>query len=418
MKILRRLSILLSLIFIAHLVVAVVSRNGIVQDDAESYTLIGRNLAQGNGFVFEAGRAVTSWRAPAYPYFLSFVFRMFHDSYFAARIAQAFLWTVTSLIVFFLARVTVGVRYSLLACALTGFNPTFLGFTGVLYSESLFICLFVLSVLGICHLHTRRKLWVALLAGCAVGLSVLTRSTALILVPALWTMFVVHRCKRPVWPYLVATLTAILVVGTWTARNWEVHHRLILVESNAGLNLFHGSRPYLPWVFMWKALEQVKADPELHRLTDGRSEGDACAALQKAALASIVAHPLYMLSRVPGKAFDFWLPDFFVPENVRAGSYCETCRRAYIPVSIVTASWFLLIALAAGIFIFRNCGQWYVVLFVAIGALYTIPHLIVYGASRYHEPLTVLLTILSAPVIGAIALRGRSPGLARPESRY
>jgi 4-amino-4-deoxy-L-arabinose transferase-like glycosyltransferase len=403
-----RLSILLSIIFIAHLIVAVVSRNGIIQDDAESYTLIGRNLAHGNGFVFEAGRTPTSWRAPAYPCFLSLIFRMFHDSYFAARIAQAFLWTVTSLMVFFVARVTVGVRYSPLVCALTGFNPTFLGLTGVLYSESLLICFFVLSVLGICYLHTSRKLWVALLCGCAVGLSILTRSTALILIPALWTMFVVRRFKPPVWPYLVATLTAVLMVGIWTARNWEVHHRFILVESNAGLNLFHGSRPYLPPIFIWKALERVKADPELHRLTDGKSEGDACAALQKAALASIATHPLRMISRVPGKAFDFWLPDFFVPGNVRAGSYCEACRLAYIPISIITAFWFILIALAAGFYIFKNRRQWYVLLFVVIGVLYTIPHLIVYGASRYHEPLTVLLTVLSAPVVGAIVLRGRS----------
>jgi hypothetical protein len=212
-------------------------------------------------------------------------------------------------------------------------------------------------------------------------------------------MFVVRRFKRPVLPYLAATSTAVLIISLWTVRNWEVHHTFILVESNAGLNLFHGTRPYAPAIFVWKALERVKADPELHRLTDGKSEGESYAALQKAALTSIAAHPLQVILRIPGKALDFWLPDFFVPGNVRAGSYCEACRHAYIPVAILNAAWFLVIGLAAAWCIIHNWGLWYVTLFSVIGVLYTIPHLIVYGASRYHEPLTALLIVLAAPVL-------------------
>lgn len=76
----------------AHLAVAILSRHGVIKDDSESYVLIGTNLAQGHGYVFERGARPTAWRGPGYPVMLAGIFKLTHNSYEAVRFVQAFLW--------------------------------------------------------------------------------------------------------------------------------------------------------------------------------------------------------------------------------------------------------------------------------------------------------------------------------------
>jgi len=51
---------------------------------------------------------------------------------------------------------------------------------------------------------------------------------------------------------LLATLVGFLVVGTWTMRNFTLHGRFVLVESNVGYNLYVGNSPDTPIPFGWK----------------------------------------------------------------------------------------------------------------------------------------------------------------------
>ena len=97
------------------------------------------------------------------------------------------------------------------------------------------------------------------------------------------------------------------------------------------------------------------------------------------------------------KAFDFWLPDFFTAGNLRAGSYCEYCKKFYLPTLwfyVLAFPWLLFCTVSYAIETrTRRITQ------LVIGALvlYTLPHTIIYGASRYHEPLTVLVIVFALP---------------------
>jgi 4-amino-4-deoxy-L-arabinose transferase-like glycosyltransferase len=394
----RSVAWLLGAIFCCHLLVAGISYRGKIQDDAESYVLIGGNLSQGYGFVFEKGGRPTSWRAPGYPFELAAVFSLFGVDFTAARAANALCWTLTAAVILLLALRTVGSESAILAAALVGFSPTFLGFTGLLWSESLFILLFTTAVLGIFSLAGRPSLSSCLLTGIALGAAILTRSTAIVLFPALW--IVLWRSKgKLLLSAALASFCALGIVGSWTARNWYVHHAFIPVESNTGYNLFAGQQPDTPIPFAWKVLKNYRQSARYRALTENKTESEQNAALQRAAIGDIMARPGRSVLLALGKVFDFWLPDFFIPANVRAGSYGPQFQGFAAPVLVLTCSFFLIVVAAALYTGIRGRDLWYVQGIALICILYTVPHAIVYGASRYHEPLTPLLIVLAAPAL-------------------
>lgn len=399
----RRLVAVLFAVFLVHVLAAVLSRNGLVRDDAESYVLLGRNLSEGAGYVFERGGHPTSWRAPGYPVFLAGIFWTSNalglgaQQLLLARLAHAALWVLTAYCVYRLALHSVGERDGLVAAGTAGFYPCFIGFTGLMWSESLFTCLFMGAVLAVSALGERKPVWYWLGTGVLLGAAVLTRSTAIVLLPAVALLAWLRKKERSFEAAAIITVAAVLVVGAWSARNHAVHGRFILVESNAGFNLYAGNRPTTPIPFAWRSLDTVHLDPEYQRLTAGTSEGEAHAALTAAGKQHMLARPLRTAVLAVTKTIDFWLPDFFVARNVNSGALGAAYRRYWIPILPLTALSFLVVTVAAARHMLTRLSAWYVRFSAAIIALYTLPHAIVFGVSRHHLPLMPLIIVLAAP---------------------
>jgi 4-amino-4-deoxy-L-arabinose transferase-like glycosyltransferase len=329
---------------------------------------------------------------------LAGVFWLSGGSLLAARFASAFLWMSTAFLTFCLGRRLVGERGALLAAGIVGLSPELLGLTGLLWSENLFVPLFVASLLAIERRRDASAGWLtALGTGLLIGAAVLTRSSAVILIPLLWLTAVVGAAPRAqLGRTLAATLVAVAVIGAWSARNTRLQGRFILVESNMGLNLYLGNSPDTPIPFAWKKWETLPRDARFRALNRG-SEGERYTALSRAATDEIKAHPLRTLALAGGKAFDFWLPDFFISRNVRAGSFGPAYRGLSTPVLIVTVTLFLVFIGAALRGAARQPRAFATAFTVATLTLYTLPHMLVYGASRYHTPLMPLIVILAAP---------------------
>ncbi|MBW3623199.1 MAG: glycosyltransferase family 39 protein [Armatimonadetes bacterium] len=401
--------VLLALVLCAHLLVAWVSRNGLIQDDSESYVLLARNLVQGNGYVFEPGQVPTAWRAPGYVVLMSAVFRVAGESLMAVRVVHAFLWVLTTLFVYLLARKTVGPRAAFWAAGITGFYPEFLGFTGLIWSENLFICLFVAALYGLTFLREKRPLALYAGIGILLGAAILTRSTAVVLLPVIGFMVFYRGYKADTALRAgVVTVVTLLIVGSWTVRNWNLHHQFILVESNVGYNLYVGYRPDTPIPFAWKKLHTARHEDDYLGLVDGKTEGEQYATLKKAALEEIKARPLRSLALAVGKTFDFWLPDFFIARNIQSGAFGPGYSSFWIPVLILSVSTSLVVYLASLRFLLRKPAEWYIPVFLLLLALYTLPHSLVYGASRYRLPLIPVLILMAAPVLMNLYDRVRS----------
>lgn len=264
----RAVWMLLGVVLAAHLTVAWVSHDGVIQDDAEECVLLGRNLAAGHGYVFEPGRLPTSWRAPGYPFFLAVLFWLTDGSLAAARVASALLWTVTALLTHLLARRLTGQSSALFAAALAGLSPELVGLTGLLWSETLFTCLFLAAVWAMARWRTDRPSWWAAAAiGGLIGAAALTRSTAVILVPVLWFCAItsqVPATRRARAGLLakagLATTLGMVVVGAWSMRNFNEHGHFILVESNVGFNLYLGHSHDTPMPFAWRKASRLDQD--------------------------------------------------------------------------------------------------------------------------------------------------------------
>lgn len=396
----QRLRRVLLVVFSLHLLVALLSWRGLIKDDAESYVVIGRNLAQGNGFVFEAGRTPTAWRAPGYPVFLAGIFWLTNGSLLAARLAQAFLWTLTAFVTYALGRRFLRPDTALIAAALAGLYPELLGMSGLLWSESVFVPLFLGAIYAAFCNADKPQIKLTVLTGILIGLAILTRSTALILIPFVWFAALTKgKTGAASLHAALVTVLAVGITGCWTARNFAVLGEPILVESNTGYNLYVGNQPDTPVPFAWRRAEKLPDDAQYQSLIANKNEAERYTTLTQFSLAEMKTHPMRELKLAIGKTFDFWLPDFFIALNVKAGAFGTSYVKAWPAVALVTISAYFVMLFAAMKRGWATRRTWETRAIMFILALYTLPHLLVYGASRYHLPLLTLLFLLAAPTL-------------------
>jgi 4-amino-4-deoxy-L-arabinose transferase-like glycosyltransferase len=378
---------------LVHSCVALLSRNGLIRDDAESYVLLARHLSDGYGFVFEKGGHATSWRAPGYPLFLAAILHLSDNSLLAARCVQAVLWLVTCYCTYRLAARTVGEKDALLAAGGVGLFPSLVGLTGLVWSESLFICLFMATVLGMSYLREKKSVGYWVIMGLLLGASVLTRSTAVVLLPV--TAYFAGPSRRKA--AAIVAVASMLVIAPWCARNYLVHGRFILVESNAAFNLYVGNRPSTPIPLAWRSVDTVYSDPEYQRLTDGKTEGEAYRTLMDAAERHMLERPLRTALLFASKTLDFWMPDVFLAGNLRSGAFGVLYRPYWIGALAVSVLGWLVVMVAAVRHFLTRRKAWHVQFFLAILVLYTLPHSVIFGTTRHHLPLMPLLIIMAAP---------------------
>ena len=392
----RRLLSILVLSFMVHLTFALIASHGLVQDDAPSYRDLGRNLAHGQGFVFSPGAQPTAWRAPAYPLFLGAIFKMTGDSETVARAANALLWVGTTACVAVIAFQLMEPSAALLACALVAFFPEFIGLSGLLYSESLSIFLFMASLAALVALAVQRRWSLAILAGVLLGCCILSRSTFVVL-PFLIVLAGFFGLLKRTQAIVVAVL-ALALMGCWTVRNYRLLHLFIPVESNSTLNLFMGSRPYAPMPFTIRVVKLIAADPEWRSIVT-LSPAQQYTAFGKASTRDIRRNPGRFALLGISKAIDFWTPDYFVARNFTSGSFGEQFKSIWKLVLFVTVTSFLVVWSAALVTIVRERRSRVVQFAVLLLIAYTLPHCIVYGASKYHLPLTPIGCMLAAPAL-------------------
>jgi 4-amino-4-deoxy-L-arabinose transferase-like glycosyltransferase len=414
----RDLLIAAGVVLLVNATVALLAADGVILNDAESYVLLGRHLAANQGYVFEAGRVPTSWRAPGYPVFLGLLFWLSSGSLLVARLAQAGLSTASAALAWRLARRQLGEREALWTGTLVGLYPELAGFSGMLWSESLFLVLFLAALLLILNaiMDVRGRVW-ALAAGLVLGLAILTRSTSVVLLPVLaFAVRLAHARRLAARRALTVAVVALAITGSWSARNYLVHGRFMLVESNATFNLFVGNNPLTPTPFAWRAVE-ICAQNGCFADMDGLSEAESYSQIGKRARDYISGHLGLTALRALGKGMDFWLPDFFVARNMSRGVLGSWLTPIWPGFLALTVTCYLLTMVAGlrGLWRARASREGQLCFLVLV--LYTLPHCLVYGASRYHVPLLPLLILFATPDLRewSVALwRGLRKIIVRP----
>jgi 4-amino-4-deoxy-L-arabinose transferase-like glycosyltransferase len=209
-------------------------------NDEAYYATLARLISRGEGFVrpgefFGEGLSVpTAERAPLYPLALAGLAELGVTGG-DGRLLGILTGGGTIVALGFLGRRLAGDRAGLLAAALAALYPTAIAADGALMTESLYGFLAALSLLAAYRLVEAPGPGRALLLGAIVGLAALARAEALILLPLL--LIPVVRRAGGLRAAAFVCLAFVVVLAPWTARNWIVFDRPVLIATEGGETL-------------------------------------------------------------------------------------------------------------------------------------------------------------------------------------
>ena len=192
------------------------------------------------------------FRAPLYPWFLALCLKLCGGSLLGVRLLQCALGAVTTVLTYGVARRLFDRRVATLAGLGAATYWVLIYFDGELLLPTLSIPLNLLALWLTLNLGGERRSasgpWPIVRAGVAWGLAAITRPNVLLFMPflALWILGVGRRGgRRPLaWaPCAWLTLGTLLPILPITAYNLFAGKDLVLISSQAGVNLWIGNHP-------------------------------------------------------------------------------------------------------------------------------------------------------------------------------
>lgn len=192
------------------------------------------------------------FRAPLYPYFLALVYSLSSGSFFAARIAQAFLGVATAALTYSLGlSLTKRRSVALMAGLGSALYGMLVYFDGELLVETLYIPLLLAACLVYAKTRLKARSFSFILPGILLGLAVITRPTAFVLLPlfildVFFTRGVPEMStafpRRLIRSFALVT-GCFLVILPVTWHNVQRGGDFVLIASQGGINFYIGNNP-------------------------------------------------------------------------------------------------------------------------------------------------------------------------------
>jgi hypothetical protein len=205
-------------------------------DEAE-YIALARNLARHNIYSLD-GETPTAYRPPGYPAVLSVLVRLGGDIPQLRFLNFVFL----SGSVYLLGRIMLqqglplaGIFSGLLVTA----YPVLFYTSGTFYPQTLAAFLFLVILKIFTKVNLRPGDFVA--AGLTFGFLVLTVPTFFYAIFVIWGWFFLTGKYSLARSYILTLVSAFLIIGFWTARNYLVFDTFFFVSTNSGENLLIGN---------------------------------------------------------------------------------------------------------------------------------------------------------------------------------
>jgi len=214
-------SILLSLFFYAGFDHPIVG-------DASQYKTITENLLHHKVYSLSenAPYEPTSFREPAYPFFLAALVWLFKGSYKAIYLMQIGIFVLTVILVYYLSLKILGEEKAGWIALITALCPTLANYPSYLLTETCFTFLLVSFMTVILKAAETNRLAWYIAAGFLLGISTLTKSvTALLFIPIFFAgMLYVGNLKIFLKKYLknfiVFSLIFLVTAAPWVIRNY------------------------------------------------------------------------------------------------------------------------------------------------------------------------------------------------------
>lgn len=317
--------------------------------DEREYLALARSLADGRGFVYDAspetGTAQQFGRAPAYPLFLTIIGAGSGEpssSPARVKIAQAIVGALVIWLIGTIASRAAGGVAGVAGAALAAAYPPLVWICAYVLSETIYSALALGAVLLLDMAveradktgNARAGGASALGAGLLSGIAILVRPVMLFFLPlaALWLW---RRRRRSLAVALIVTSVAVVV--PWTARNYRVYGRFVLVASEGGVTFWTGNHPLARGEGDLAANPAIKqADIAFRAAHPGLSAEELESLYYRDALRYIAANPAWWLGLVARKAFYTIVP---------VGPSYTLHSMRYLAASVVSYLALLLVAL-------------------------------------------------------------------------
>jgi 4-amino-4-deoxy-L-arabinose transferase-like glycosyltransferase len=211
-----------------------------------SYSLfyqIAERLATGHGLSYEWMGTKYAHRPPVYPALLAAT-TIFGKSYIAIVVLQSLIGAGTVLCAYFIGKELFNKTVGRLAAIGVAFYPYFVMHDTALQETGVFTFLTALSVMLL--LKSRQSIAIAVAAGVALGLAILTRATLIGFVPfaLLWILLLSDRVRVLAVKRTAAVgLALMLVITPWLVRNY-LQIGTPTISTLSGLTLWAGNNPH------------------------------------------------------------------------------------------------------------------------------------------------------------------------------
>jgi hypothetical protein len=186
-------------------------------------------------------------RPPVYPAFLALLLPAAGMHVAGALLIQACILSVGVLAFYACGAHLFGRITGLVTALLAAIFIPLASYASSLYAEALFVTLLVAGLTALNDAIERKSGRMAFGAGVILALAALTRAVGVYLIPlaAAWMVWRAWSDGYPVWrwrhPAILLLLGAMLVIGPWAGRNYLVHGRLIMSDTNGGISMWYGT---------------------------------------------------------------------------------------------------------------------------------------------------------------------------------
>lgn len=277
------------------------------ESDMKGYDERGMLFAEQQSFDYGGQFNGATYRPPMYILFLAGIYSIFGHHYLAVYIIQAIL---SVFCLFLINRITSRLwneRVGLVALILSALYVPFIGYSGIILSEILFLFFLLVSVYyGLRAIQTGAMLSV-ILSGVASALAALTRSISLLLPICIVLLLMIYFprkvfTKASMSRILIFFIAMFLTISPWTIRNYMDTKEFVLIDSISGLNMLIGNNEYATGFFTTKVWE-TEGWKEAHQPHNNLPQADRI--MKQHALQWIQEHPNDFL-QLTLKRFDLY----------------------------------------------------------------------------------------------------------------
>jgi 4-amino-4-deoxy-L-arabinose transferase-like glycosyltransferase len=372
------------------------NRTFLIEGDAIGYWEMGRKIAQGSPDALSTlpnNRDVL--RMPGFPAVLGLSITVAGESFLFARILLAAVGTVACGLVYWLGKELFDETIGLMAAGIAAILPTFVGFSVVILSETLFAATLLAGLVFMAKLtktgfatETRQKgIRLSLTVGLMMAAACYVRPSWLLAGPFFGLIYLADADnKKQAALRSGLILTALfLALLPWAYRNYQITDHWIFTTLWAGPSLYDGLNPSATGE---SDMEFIKTD---RLYAKGKSEYEIDQHYRKKAWQFVVENPGRTAELAWIKLLRFWKP-WPNAEQFQNLGYCLGVAVFFIPMVM-----FAIFGL------WTHSNQLWVCLLTAGPILYfTLIHMIFVGSLRYRLPAEYPLCVLSAVGISTL----------------